>query len=168
MKHPTITKLTFNMSQPTEGAPATFRILDFDSCLNNNLFTLLQSKPCVRRTKLIENFNARDGTPNDFLKRHRVNPHDRGRLIDWMIEVMSSYSHSPSTFFLSIAIVDSFYNISKKFIYIPVNTNSTLTTQNDLHGVGVTAMFIASKLLGIVPLSLENMQSISHNQFSKE
>lgn len=95
-----------------------FRELEFDhgEKTDNKLFGLLQLRTC-QRSQLISNLNSRDVAPLEFLRRHKVNSNDRGRLIDWMIEVMSSYSQNPSTFFLAINIIDSFYHTSKRLNY---------------------------------------------------
>jgi hypothetical protein len=55
-------------------------------------------------------------------------------MVDWMIEVLSSYKMTEETFFKSIYVMDSYMKKSKVKLEV-----------KDLHLVGVAAMFIASK-----------------------
>jgi hypothetical protein len=55
-------------------------------------------------------------------------------MVDWMIEVLSSYKMSEETFFRSIYLMDAYLCASKARLEI-----------KDLHLVGVTAMFAAAK-----------------------
>ena len=55
-------------------------------------------------------------------------------MVDWMIEVLSSYKMSEDTFFRSVKILDSFFKKTKKIQEI-----------KDLHLIGIAAMFSACK-----------------------
>lgn len=67
----------------------------------------------------------------------------RSRMIDWMIEVIKAYSFSEATFSLSVAIMDNYFaKVNKRLI------------MSELHIIGVTSMFIASKFEEIVPFTL--------------
>ena len=93
--------------------------------------------------------------PESFMNRHKINPNIHLKMIDWMIEVLSVYHASHETFFLSVYIMDRFIEKSR----------SQLKT-NNIHLIGVTSMFIASKFIEIYPISMEHIiANIGHNQF---
>ena len=93
--------------------------------------------------------------PESFMNRHKINPNIHLKMIDWMIEVLSVYHASHETFFLSVYIMDRFIEKSR----------TQLKTDN-IHLIGVTSMFIASKFIEIYPLSMEHIiKNIGHNQF---
>ena len=93
--------------------------------------------------------------PESFMNRHKINPNIHLKMIDWMIEVLSVYHASHETFFLSVYIMDRFIEKSR----------SQLKTDN-IHLIGVTSMFIASKFIEIYPISMEHIiANIGHNQF---
>ena len=55
-------------------------------------------------------------------------------MIDWMVEVLSTFRMSEQTFFVAVSILDRFFKNVK---------NSQ--NQNELHLAGMVAMFTASK-----------------------
>jgi hypothetical protein len=69
-----------------------------------------------------------------MLLRHEISSSLRSKMVDWMIEVLSSYKMTEETFFKSIYVMDSYMKKSKVKLEV-----------KDLHLVGVAAMFIASK-----------------------
>ena len=58
----------------------------------------------------------------------------RAKMVDWMIEVLSSYKMSEECFFRSVRYMDLLFK----------NTTRKLQVA-DLHLVGITAMFTAAK-----------------------
>lgn len=95
--------------------------------------------------------------PNN-LKKHKIEPEIRTKMIDWMIEVLSAYNSDPQTFSLAVQILDMFL----------ARTQNVLTN-NDVHLVGICCMYIASKMEDIVPLRMNHVKSkISHNKFSEK
>lgn len=79
-------------------------------------------------------------------------------MVDWMIEVLSSFSCSQNTFFVSLDIMDTF--LSK-------------TTNNyeikDIHIIGVTSMLLASKMEEIIPFKVNTIvEKMTHGKMSKK
>lgn len=95
------------------------------------------------------------GIPNNFMDRHKINPEIRTKMVDWIVEVLSVYKCEHETFFLSIYIMDS-------FIY---KTKNVLTS-DDVHVLGLTAMFIASKFEDVIPIRMSSLVTkIGHDLF---
>jgi len=95
--------------------------------------------------------------PNN-LKKHKIEPEIRTKMIDWMIEVLSAYNSDPQTFSLSVQLLDMY-----------IARTSNVLTNNDIHLLGVCCMYIASKMEDIVPLRMNHVKSkISHNKFSEK
>ena len=95
--------------------------------------------------------------PNS-LKKHKIEPEIRTKMIDWMIEVLSAYNSDPQTFSLAVQIMD---------LYIAKSQN--VLTNNDVHLLGIVSMYIASKMEDIIPLRMNHVKSkISHNKFSEK
>lgn len=78
----------------------------------------------------------------------------RARMIDWMIEVLKAYNYSETTFSLSVAIMDSYFAKVSRSLHM-----------QELHIIGVTCMFIASKYEEIVPFTLQKVfEKIAHEK----
>jgi hypothetical protein len=94
--------------------------------------------------------------PETFLLNHKITSIVRTRMIDWMIEVCSVFYFMDETFFLSVNILDKFLQKAKK-IY-----NNT-----DIHLIGITSMFTASKFQEIYPQTLKNfVHKVAHDMFT--
>ena len=79
-------------------------------------------------------------------------------MVDWMIEVMSSFNQEDKTFFLAVSLMDRYFENS-----------ATCKRVDELHLIGVTAMFMASKAEDSLPLDIETVhESIVHRKFSLE
>jgi hypothetical protein len=100
----------------------------------------------------------KETTPSFFLKKHKI-PHNlRAKMIDWMVEVLSSYKCLDQTFFVAVNLMDLFLQKTK----IPHEVS-------DLHLVGVTCMFMASKYEEIYPLRLSVVyEKIAHKKLSAD
>jgi cyclin A len=78
-------------------------------------------------------------------------------MVDWMIEVLSSYRMSEETFFKSIYFMDAYLKNKKTKLEV-----------KDLHLIGVTAMFAAAKYEEIHPLKLAVVyEKIARKKFKK-
>lgn len=92
-------------------------------------------------------------------------------MIDWMIEVLYSYKCQEQTFFLSVGIMDNFFKNSKMFkiiFFIKFIIYSSYDV-GEVHLIGVTAMFIASKYEEIYPFKLKLVyEKIGHKKISIE
>jgi hypothetical protein len=47
-------------------------------------------------------------SPSWCLKKHKITPYHRAKMVDWMIEVISTFCRGTECLFKSIAIMDSF------------------------------------------------------------
>jgi len=94
-------------------------------------------------------------TDNSLMK-HKITPALRARMIDWMIEVLTNFKCDDQTFFLAVSLLDRFFK------------NKTDTREiSDLHIIGVTTMFIASKYEDIYPLKMKMVfEKIAHRKLS--
>ncbi|EAR88519.2 amine-terminal domain cyclin (macronuclear) [Tetrahymena thermophila SB210] len=96
--------------------------------------------------------------PKNCLQNHDISYQLRAKMVDWMIEVMKSYKCSEETYFMAVRIMDSFLEKCKQ-------KKSPL----DIHLIGVTCIFIASKYEEIYPLRIQIIEErISHNKLSQE
>jgi hypothetical protein len=92
-----------------------------------------------------------------MLLHHEITSSLRSKMIDWMIEVLSSYKMSEESFFKSIFIMDSYLKKSKAKLEV-----------KDLHLIGISSMFLASKYEEIHPLKLDVLfDKIARKKFRK-
>lgn len=95
--------------------------------------------------------------PDTLLQNHKITSHIRTKMVDWMVEVLSIFDCMDETFFLSVNIMDIFFQKTKK-VY----------RNEDVHLIGIGSMFIASKFQEIYPLSLKNfVHKVAHDMFSE-
>jgi len=110
--------------------------------------------------EIMESLKMKDKecSPSYFLRNHKIPANLRAKMIDWMIEVLGSYKCSEQTFFIAIGLMDLFLE----------RTNVTHEV-SDLHLVGVTCMFMASKYEEIYPLRLKVVyDKIAHKKLHPE
>lgn len=90
------------------------------------------------------------------LMRHKITPALRARMIDWMIEVLTNFKCDDQTFFLAVGLMDRYFK------------NKPETREiSDLHIIGVTCMFIASKYEDIYPLKMKMVhEKIAHQKLA--
>ncbi|CAK75510.1 unnamed protein product (macronuclear) [Paramecium tetraurelia] len=108
---------------------------------------------------ILTNYQIYDGIQKfEFLKKHSINSSLRAKMIDWMIEVLTSYKCKDQTFFLAVRLMDQYLNLSLKS-HAP----------QDMHLIGVTCMFIACKFEEVQPVKLQTVhEKIAHKKLSKE
>jgi hypothetical protein len=46
---------------------------------------------------------------SDFLGRHQISIDYRAKMVDWMVEVLTTFKTSDQTFFLAVNIMDRFF-----------------------------------------------------------
>ena len=82
-------------------------------------------------------------------------------MVDWMIEVCVSFKFSQRTYFLSVTILDK---------YLIASHQAGKVLQNkDIHPLGVTAMYMASKYEDVFPLHSKIVaEKIAHHAISAE
>jgi hypothetical protein len=109
------------------------------------------------RMKRIEIVDCHAFTP-DCLKVHNVTPGYRARMVDWICEITSAFKLSNKTFFISVKIMDKYFQ-----------SQSTCIHSSLLHIIGMISVFIGSKLEDVEALSLKTMhERIGHSKFSLE
>ena len=97
----------------------------------------------------------------NYLSYHKITERMRTRMVDWMIEVLSNYHCDESAFFEAVNLMERYFKICeiKKRTLLP----------EELHLIGVTSMFIASKYQDIYPLRLRIIhEKIAHKKLSCE
>jgi cyclin A len=79
-------------------------------------------------------------------------------MVDWMIEVLTNFKCEDQTFFLAVSLLDRY-----------LKNKDSVQEIADLHLMGVTAMFIASKYEDIHPLKMKMVfEKISHKKLPIE
>ena len=79
-------------------------------------------------------------------------------MVDWMIEVLTNFKCDDQTFFLAVSLLDRFFKLKQDTREI-----------SDLHIIGVTSMFIASKYEDIYPLKMKMVyEKIAHKKLPIE
>jgi hypothetical protein len=97
-------------------------------------------------------------TIEDCLSKHKITERMRCRMVDWMIEVFTNYKCEDSSFFIAVNIMDKYLKESEK---------TRVLQPGELHLIGVTSMFIASKYQDIYPLRLRTVhEKIAHKKLS--
>jgi hypothetical protein len=93
-----------------------------------------------------------------MLLRHEISSSLRSKMVDWMIEVLSSYRMSEESFFRSVHLMDAYLRRASGRLEV-----------KDLHLIGVTAMFAAAKYEEIHPLKLAVVyDKIARKKFKKQ
>ena len=92
------------------------------------------------------------------LERHDITSKLRGKMMDWMIEVLSIYKQSEETLFRTFQLLDNFLiNCQRRVL------------ADELHLIGVSCMLVASKAEEVRPISLTVMcQEICKSKFCKK
>ena len=79
-------------------------------------------------------------------------------MIDWMIEVLTNFKCDDATFFCAVSLLDRYFK-----------NKSQRREISDLHIIGVTCMFIASKYEDIYPLKMKMVyEKIAHKKLAIE
>ena len=93
-----------------------------------------------------------------FLDKHEeLTPKVRARMIDWFVEIVCNFKCHPNTFYLAIKIMDTYFERSKE-----------CQTLRELHLIGVTSVFLASKIEDLIPFNLKVVYTkIGHQSLPK-
>lgn len=79
-------------------------------------------------------------------------------MIDWKIEVLTNFKCDDQTFFLAVSLMDRYFKNKPEIREI-----------SDLHIIGVTCMFVASKYEDIYPLKMKMVyEKIAHQKLAIE
>jgi len=89
------------------------------------------------------------------MQRHpEIGTQLRAKMIDWMIEVLTNFKCDDLTFFIAVSLMDRYFGGCEKTKGV-----------SDLHIIGVTCMFIASKFEDIYPLKMKTVhEKIAHKK----
>ncbi len=105
----------------------------------------------------LQNLFEEEEELNDFLEIHKISERMRTRMIDWMIEVLTNYKCDDNSFFLACSTMDRYFKTMEDSCLQPA----------ELHLIGVTSMFMASKFEDIYPLRLKIVhEKIAHKKLS--
>jgi len=92
------------------------------------------------------------------LQNHSITPFLRGKMVNWMVEVLRTFECEDTTFLMAVNIMDLYYANASKML-----------TADDVHLAGIVSMFIASKYIEYIPFKLKQVQKkIAHGAFSPE
>lgn len=91
----------------------------------------------------------------DFLKGHKSTPRMRSVLVDWMIEVHSSFKLLLETLHLSVCLLDRYLQADKS------------VGRDNLQLVGATAMVLAAKYEEMYSPELDDFVFVGDNSYSK-
>ena len=94
------------------------------------------------------------------LEQHNISKEYRTKMVDWMVEVTTSFKCTTRTYFLAVAIFDN---------YLRCKQGETVLENSDVHQVGVGTMYLASKYEDIYPLHSKVVsEKISHGAFTQK
>jgi hypothetical protein len=92
-----------------------------------------------------------------FLSAHDIDKQLRARMLDWMIEVTSSYKFTAKTYFASAYLMDRYFLAEQN--RLPITR---------LHIVGVVSMLLATKMDEVFPLKVKTVyEKIVHKKIDK-
>ena len=75
-------------------------------------------------------------------------------MIDWMVEVLTSYKCSNRTFFKTVDVMDRYCQLETRCLPI-----------SKLHLVGVTSIYVATKIEEVYPIKLRTVEEkIAHKK----
>lgn len=105
---------------------------------------------CLIQKQIVENATFKSAPDNEPfvenpLKGHDVTKEYRTKMTDWMVEVCTSFKCTPRAYFLATMLFD-------KYMAASCNKSFKVLTNKDVHCLGITAMYLASKYEDIYPL----------------
>lgn len=123
---------------------------------------------CKRENEVLFNSYAQDvyeyskeiekEIPHNYINKHKIESKVRTKMIDWMIEVLYSYSCNTPTIFLSIDIMDNY-----------LHKTDLILRNNDIHLISIVSIYIASKMEDIVPLRMNHIVgSMGYDKYTSE
>ncbi|CAD8202977.1 unnamed protein product [Paramecium octaurelia] len=92
------------------------------------------------------------------IKKHGIKEMLRAKMVDWMIEVFGNYptTTTSQTYFRAVGLLDAFLKKTSMYYY-----------DGDVHLMGISCMFIASKLEDIYHIPLSDIVTrVGHNKFN--
>ena len=94
------------------------------------------------------------------LDSHNVSKEYRTKMVDWMVEVTTSFKCTIRTYFLAVALFDGYFRAMQ---------GKKVLENSDVHLVGIGCMYLASKYEDIYPLHSKVVsEKISHGAFTQK
>ena len=104
--------------------------------------------------KYLRELEVQNDVSNCLARHPTMNGPLRARMIDWMIEVLTNFKCDDQTFFLAVSLMDRYFKRCSEEKQV-----------SELHLVGVTSMFLASKYEDIQPLKMKTVyEKIGHKK----
>jgi len=95
---------------------------------------------------------------NNIFSNHKMDSKIRVKMVNWMIEVFNAYNSDSNSLFCAVGIMDKYLSQAK-----------VILENSNMHLIGITSMFIASKFEDVVPIRISSVYlKISHKAFSEE
>lgn len=89
---------------------------------------------------------------------HDIDKGLRARMLDWMIEVTSSYKFTTKTYFTGVHLMDRYFKAEDQRLPI-----------TKLHIIGVVSMLVATKMDEVYPLKIKTVyDKIVHKKIDKK
>ena len=80
-------------------------------------------------------------------------------MLDWLVEVSTSFKCCTRAYFLAVTIFDKYL--------IAAHQHGIVLTNKDVHQIGVTAIYMASKFEDVYPLQAKIVsEKIAHNSMT--
>jgi len=97
----------------------------------------------------------------------------RAKMVDWIIEVLANFNCRDETFFLAINLMDRHLCNTKRYLFFRNEKMMFFINRSinpdELHLIGITSMFIASKYEEIMPMKLSVLcEKAGYGTFTKE
>ena len=106
------------------------------------------------------NIKTNEPVPNP-LSGHEITAEYRTKMTDWMVEVCTSFKCSARTYFMAVQLFDKYITRLRHHGKILLN--------KDVHCIGVTSIYMASKYEDILPLHSKIVSDkIAHKAITSE
>lgn len=108
-------------------------------------------------SKILNNLLKRQVKLSGNFDRHEIKSSHRKQMVVWMEEVLKIFKCPNDTFFMAVHVMDRYID----------QTNEELKL-SDLHEIGITCMFLASKYQEVDPLTMDLMiEKVAHGKISE-
>ena len=150
-KH-SITNLSFNFSNNIEKDEANKKREEYYLKKENKKLLKVYGSSIYKYSLDLDSLSAAP----EPIKNHKIEKKYRTKLVDWLFEVFTVMNCQESTIYLTIHLLDYFlFKFSKKALQ-----------NEDLHLLGVSCLFIASKYEDTIPIFMNDLRvKICHNRF---
>jgi G2/mitotic-specific cyclin 3/4 len=108
-------------------------------------------------TEIQKNLQEKDEPQPSPFARHDITWDYRTKMVDWMVEVCTSFKTSERAYFLSVSLFDNYLRrISQK------------VENKDIHLIGLGCMYLGSKYEDVNPLLSKTVaDKIAHKAFTQ-